>query len=47
MHFVIVGNSIAGIEAAIALRNRDASARITVVSYEHDHPFAQVWTLDL
>jgi NADPH-dependent 2,4-dienoyl-CoA reductase/sulfur reductase-like enzyme len=42
MHVVIVGNSIAGIEAAIALRNRDAAARITVVSCEHDHPFARV-----
>ena len=42
MHYVIVGNSIAGIEAAIALRTRDAAARITLVSYEHDHPFARV-----
>ena len=42
MHYVVVGNSIAGIEAAIALRNRDADAKISVVSYEHDHPFARV-----
>jgi NADPH-dependent 2,4-dienoyl-CoA reductase/sulfur reductase-like enzyme len=42
MHFVIVGNSVAGIEAAIAIRKRDARAEITVVSYEHDHPFARV-----
>ena len=42
MHYVVVGNSIAGIEAAIALRNRDAEAKISVVSYEHDHPFARV-----
>lgn len=42
MHHVIIGNSIAGIEAAITIRNRDATARITVVSYEHDHPFARV-----
>ncbi|MFZ5476499.1 MAG: NAD(P)/FAD-dependent oxidoreductase [Myxococcota bacterium] len=42
MHYVVVGNSIAGIEAAIALRNRDAKARITVISGEHDHPFARV-----
>lgn len=40
-HHVIVGNSIAGIEAAIALRTRDAAARITVVSDEHPHPFAR------
>lgn len=42
MHHVIVGNSIAGIEAAISLRRRDADAAITVVSSEHDHPFARV-----
>ena len=42
VHHVIVGNSIAGIEAAIALRGRDADAKITVVSSEHDHPFARV-----
>jgi NADPH-dependent 2,4-dienoyl-CoA reductase/sulfur reductase-like enzyme len=41
-HHVIVGNSIAGIEAAITLRNRDRSARITVISAEHPHPFARV-----
>ncbi|MFN7145720.1 MAG: FAD-dependent oxidoreductase, partial [Myxococcota bacterium] len=41
MHHVIVGNSVAGIEAAIALRNRDAAARITVVSAEHPHFFAR------
>lgn len=41
MHYVIVGNSIAGIEAAIALRNRDEAARITVISDEHDHFFAR------
>lgn len=42
MHYVVVGNSVAGIEAAIALRNRDERAKISVVSYEHDHPFARV-----
>lgn len=41
-HHVIVGNSIAGIEAAITLRNRDRSAQITVISAEHPHPFARV-----
>jgi NADPH-dependent 2,4-dienoyl-CoA reductase/sulfur reductase-like enzyme len=41
VHYVIVGNSIAGIEAAIALRTRDATARITLVSAEHDHFFAR------
>lgn len=40
-HFVVVGNSIAGIEAAILLRTRDATARITVISAESDYPFAR------
>lgn len=42
MHYVVVGNGIAGIEAAIVVRNREADARIALVSYEHDHPFARV-----
>ncbi len=41
-HYIVVGNSIAGIEAAIALRARDRAAKITVISYEHAHPFARV-----
>ncbi|MDP2311985.1 MAG: NAD(P)/FAD-dependent oxidoreductase [Pseudomonadota bacterium] len=41
MHHVIVGNSIAGIEAAIAIRNRDDTARITLISAEHDHFFSR------
>jgi NADPH-dependent 2,4-dienoyl-CoA reductase/sulfur reductase-like enzyme len=41
MHYVIVGNSIAGVEAALTLRRRDESARITVVSSESAHPFAR------
>ncbi len=41
MHHVIVGNSIAGVEAALAIRRRDAAARITVVSAESDHPFSR------
>ncbi len=41
-HYVIIGNSIAGIEAAIAIRNRDRDARITVISGEHPHPYARV-----
>ncbi len=41
MHHVIVGNSIAGIEAALVIRRRDESARITLVSAESDHPFAR------
>lgn len=42
MHHVIVGNSIAGIEAALAIRAKDASARITLIGDEHEHPFARV-----
>ena len=41
MHYVIVGNGVCGIEAALALRGRDASARITLVSDEHDHFFSR------
>ena len=41
MQHVIVGNSVAGIEAALALRNRDAAARVTIVADEHDHFYAR------
>jgi len=41
MHYVIVGNGVCGIEAALALRGRDAEARITIVSDEHDHFFSR------
>src|SRR5512134_2821729 len=41
MHFVIVGNGVCGMEAALALRGRDADARISVVSDEHDHFFSR------
>jgi NADPH-dependent 2,4-dienoyl-CoA reductase/sulfur reductase-like enzyme len=41
MHYVILGNGVAGIEAAIALRARDDEARITLVSAEHDHFFSR------
>ncbi len=39
---MIIGNSIAGIEAAITLRRRDRAAKITLISWEHAHPFARV-----
>jgi len=38
---VIVGNGIAGTEAALLLRRRDARAEITIVSSEHDHLFSR------
>jgi NADPH-dependent 2,4-dienoyl-CoA reductase/sulfur reductase-like enzyme len=41
VHYVIVGNGICGIEAALALRQRDERARITLVSDEHDHFFSR------
>jgi NADPH-dependent 2,4-dienoyl-CoA reductase/sulfur reductase-like enzyme len=41
MHHVIVGNGVAGMEAALALRGRDADARISLVSAEHDHFFSR------
>jgi NADPH-dependent 2,4-dienoyl-CoA reductase/sulfur reductase-like enzyme len=38
---VIVGNGVCGIEAALALRRREASAPIAIVSDEHDHFFSR------
>jgi NADPH-dependent 2,4-dienoyl-CoA reductase/sulfur reductase-like enzyme len=41
VHYVVVGNGVCGMEAALALRGRDADARITLVSEEHDHFFSR------
>ena len=41
MHYVILGNGVAGMEAALALRARDAEARVTIVSAEYDHFFSR------
>jgi NADPH-dependent 2,4-dienoyl-CoA reductase/sulfur reductase-like enzyme len=41
VHHVILGNGIAGMEAALVLRDRDAGARVTIVSAEHDHLFSR------
>jgi NADPH-dependent 2,4-dienoyl-CoA reductase/sulfur reductase-like enzyme len=41
MHYAILGNGVAGIEAALALRKRDARARISLVSDEHDHFYSR------
>ncbi len=41
MHYAIVGNGVAGMEAALALRSRESGARITIVSDEHDHFFSR------
>ncbi len=41
MHYAILGNGICGMEAALFLREREADARITLVSDEHDHFFSR------
>jgi len=41
MHYVILGNGVCGMEAALALRRRDAEARISLVSDEHEHFFSR------
>ena len=41
MHYVILGNGVAGMEAALLIRRREAGARITVISEEHDHFFSR------
>ena len=41
MHHLIIGNGVAGIEAAIALRRRDPQAKISLLSKEHDHFYAR------
>jgi NADPH-dependent 2,4-dienoyl-CoA reductase/sulfur reductase-like enzyme len=38
---VIVGNGVAGMEAALALRARDEEARSSIVSAAHDHLFSR------
>lgn len=37
MHYVIIGNGVAGITAAFTLRQRDPRARVTVISGESDY----------
>jgi NADPH-dependent 2,4-dienoyl-CoA reductase/sulfur reductase-like enzyme len=41
MHYLILGNGVCGMEAALGLRHREAEARITIVSEEHDHFFSR------
>lgn len=41
MHYLILGNGVAGIEAATALRRNAPSDRITIVSAESDHFFSR------
>src|SRR5438132_7094826 len=41
MHYLIVGNGVGGMEAALGLRRRDGGARITIVADEHDHFYSR------
>jgi NADPH-dependent 2,4-dienoyl-CoA reductase/sulfur reductase-like enzyme len=41
VRFVILGNGVCGMEAALALRGREPEAHITLVSEEHDHFFSR------
>lgn len=41
LHYVIIGNGVAGITAAFTLRGRDRHARITVISGESDYFFSR------
>lgn len=41
MHYVIIGNGVAGINAANTIRNRDSEATISIISYESDHFFSR------
>ena len=41
MHFVIIGNGVAGVTAAFALRQREPKAEITIISRESDYFFSR------
>jgi 3-phenylpropionate/trans-cinnamate dioxygenase ferredoxin reductase component len=41
MHVAIIGNGIAGVTAARAIRRRDPDSRVTVISGETDHHFSR------
>lgn len=41
LRYLIVGNGVAGIEAALVLREREPSSSIAIVSEEHDHFFSR------
>ena len=41
MRYVIIGNGVAGMEAAVALRRRDEAGSITLISEESDHFFSR------
>ncbi|MCY3763055.1 MAG: NAD(P)/FAD-dependent oxidoreductase [Gemmatimonadetes bacterium] len=41
MRAVIIGNGVAGMEAALAIRQREPDWEISIVSEESDHPFSR------
>ena len=41
MKYVILGNGVAGINAANTVRGRDRTAEITIISSESDHFFSR------
>ncbi len=41
MRYVIIGNGVAGINAADSIRSRDSEAQITIISSESDHFFSR------
>lgn len=41
MHHIIIGNGVAGITAALTIRERDRSAQITLISGESDYFFSR------
>lgn len=41
MHFVIIGNGVAGINAASKIRQRDKNSKITIISKETDNFFSR------
>ena len=48
LHLVIIGNGVAGIEAALSARRCDPKVKITIISEESDHFFSRtalVWVL--
>ncbi|MEM5817831.1 MAG: FAD-dependent oxidoreductase, partial [Desulfitobacterium hafniense] len=44
MHYVIIGNSAAGVFAAEAIRGLDASGKITMISEENNRPYSRCLT---
>ncbi|ACL21177.1 FAD-dependent pyridine nucleotide-disulphide oxidoreductase [Desulfitobacterium hafniense DCB-2] len=44
MHYVIIGNSAAGVFAAEALRGLDSSGKITMISEENNRPYSRCLT---